>query len=441
MNTKSKVRSFASKLMGLVSRKIGILSCLCVILLFCAALPIRVNAWDEDPDVLQRMEDAIRNATNEVFGSELFTECRTETFEGSGKYYRCYWVDGISTRLLEIWSFEDSWAAENFWFNSTPTDFYDNSHWVGTSYYLHDSRKATTFHDLPATIEKYGSTTNTPAYSHLWWREDRFIFRVYNAYYILTPVLEEMYDYAEALYGAWASVLPNLTYWKASENGSFSITPQSSLEWGDDITIYWCFQNNGKGDIPNGTEIRFGFFLSNNSTISTNDYFLSGGIWKKGLKANHYLYSDREENLPWPPPAGFGDDGIFYIGMILDPYNSIEESIEDDNSNQGLGKDYVSLLVSTAIPETMHITDRTFKSGQTYEIVATQSITIGPRVTVEDGAKVTFRAPTVKIDPGCNFMHGCTLSIDHRSVTSKAPTEKPQHRVHEENDATLKIKQ
>jgi len=233
--------------------------------------------------------------------------------------------------------------------------------------------------------------------------------------------------------------LPNLTYWKASQNSSFSITPVNDVNWGDEVTVNLAYQNNGDADIPAGTRIRYRLYLSPDSTITTNDYYWKGYYTENGLKAGYGSYKSPNINLPASPPSGLPASGKIYIGMILDPLGEIDESNENDNSNQGLGRDYASLSLGD-IPATIIIANMTFKSGQTYEYVATQSITIGVGVTVENGATVTFIAPIVKIQSGFDAKKGSTVKILQQAATSDALTAPQEERIHEENGTIVKIK-
>jgi subtilisin family serine protease len=53
----------------------------------------------------------------------------------------------------------------------------------------------------------------------------------------------------------------------------------------------------------------------------------------------------------------------------------------------------------------------TFASGTACECVATTSITAGSGVTIKSGANVTFRAPTVRLQPGFHVESGATFNV------------------------------
>ena len=68
-------------------------------------------------------------------------------------------------------------------------------------------------------------------------------------------------------------------------------------------------------------------------------------------------------------------------------------------------------LIVSNIGETVQIENVTFPSGTTSEYVATKSITLGPGITIEKGAEVTFKAPTVKLQSGFHAEEGSVVNI------------------------------
>ncbi|MBC8420717.1 MAG: hypothetical protein H8E10_19200 [Desulfobacterales bacterium] len=58
------------------------------------------------------------------------------------------------------------------------------------------------------------------------------------------------------------------------------------------------------------------------------------------------------------------------------------------------------------------ITNKIFISGTNCECVAYESITIGPGVTVENGANVTFSAPRVYLQSGFQAKQGSVVKIE-----------------------------
>ncbi|MGB2822798.1 MAG: CARDB domain-containing protein, partial [Phycisphaerae bacterium] len=80
-----------------------------------------------------------------------------------------------------------------------------------------------------------------------------------------------------------------------------------------------------------------GFYLSENSTFSLLDDLL-GQQDIPALNAGH-LYS-ATINLTVPTADPFGGDGTYYVGMITDRFDAVNEADEGNNSSRGLGWDY-----------------------------------------------------------------------------------------------------
>jgi len=80
-----------------------------------------------------------------------------------------------------------------------------------------------------------------------------------------------------------------------------------------------------------------GFYLSENSTISLLDDLL-GQQDIPALNPSH-LYSGTI-NLTVPTTDPFGGDGTYYVGMIVDRFDAVNEADETNNASRGLGLDY-----------------------------------------------------------------------------------------------------
>jgi hypothetical protein len=228
--------------------------------------------------------------------------------------------------------------------------------------------------------------------------------------------------------------LPNLMYWQASQNGSFSITPKSNISWGDEVTVNYAYQNNGTADIPDGTRFYYRFFLSPDSSIGTSDYVWKTFYRERRLQPGYGSYGNFTKALPSSPPSGFPAEGTIYIGMFLDYDNRITESNESDNRNQGLGKDYDYVSGGAVIIEGI-----IFPSGTKYEYIATESMTLGGGVTIKGGATVTLQAPITKLKSGFHAEEGSTVKILQQTMTSKLAIGEPQNCFHEESNTTVKI--
>jgi hypothetical protein len=64
------------------------------------------------------------------------------------------------------------------------------------------------------------------------------------------------------------------------------------------------------------------------------------------------------------------------------------------------------------------VTDTTFLSGTLCTCIGSESIVIGPRVTIQNGAEVTFRAPEVSINSFFHAEKGAVVHIEHRTGVS-----------------------
>ena len=134
--------------------------------------------------------------------------------------------------------------------------------------------------------------------------------------------------------------LPDL---KAS---NLSIT-RGTFEKGSDFAIRF---NLGNNTAYSAGSFNVGVYLSTDSTITTADRFLQA-IDIPGLAAN--------EN----PSVGLGTillpnvndsfwqaSNTYYVGLIVDPQNSVTELRENNNSNQGIGTDILAITVTEPPP-------------------------------------------------------------------------------------------
>lgn len=109
-------------------------------------------------------------------------------------------------------------------------------------------------------------------------------------------------------------------------------------------------------------------------------------------------------------------------------------------------QDYASVTIGSSDPcpdcsgDKVEIGNVTFPPNTTCECVGTTSITTGTGVIIEKDAKVTFRAPKVKIQSGFHAKEGSTVKILQQAVAPDALTAKLQHRFHKENGTIVKIK-
>ena len=102
--------------------------------------------------------------------------------------------------------------------------------------------------------------------------------------------------------------------------------------------------------------------------------------------------------------------------------SEITDDLDGDSRPQGLGYDMGTYeFHSDPVPpcpdcsnDPVLLQNVTFTSGTDCECAGTTSITIGPGVTVQSGATVTFKAPIVKLQPGFHAEDGSTVNIDQQ---------------------------
>ncbi len=113
-------------------------------------------------------------------------------------------------------------------------------------------------------------------------------------------------------------------------------------QWGDSITVQLTIANQGDQDAASvdGT-----IYISKDSTIDESDYRLSG-VDIPPLAAG--LTWSKEISLTLPQkPAEFEDEGVVYVGIMVDSSDALDESNEGNNSNLGISRDKLSLQLGS----------------------------------------------------------------------------------------------
>jgi Ca2+-binding RTX toxin-like protein len=121
----------------------------------------------------------------------------------------------------------------------------------------------------------------------------------------------------------------------------FDVMPEP-LSAGDSFSVDLEFQNSGSA---NAGPFDVSFYISTNATISTSDFLLDT-ISFTGLSGSTIGTFTANLALPGVNNTFWNGDGTYYIGMIVDSGNAIDESNENNNSSVGLLLDYDDVAIS-----------------------------------------------------------------------------------------------
>ena len=188
------------------------------------------------------------------------------------------------------------------------------------------------------------------------------------------------------------------------------------LESASDAQVY----NNSiyqEHTYPNAIEYRFttttGVLIANNLT---NKAIAERDGASATLSSN---VTDASSTWFVNPPAGdlhlasqvpaVVNQGTFIAGLVDD----IDGEVRPEGGGYDIGADEytASGLCPDCSDDVVVLEDTTFASGTTCECVGATSITAGPGVTVQNGATVTFTAPTVTLQPGFHAETGSVVNI------------------------------
>jgi len=109
--------------------------------------------------------------------------------------------------------------------------------------------------------------------------------------------------------------------------GSGSVINSSYNSTSHDLSLAWSVENNGTGDAGS---FRIGWYLSDNTTITTSDHFLTYQSIS-GLIAGAYTNVSGTINL-WDFDCSTLPSGTYYVGVIIDYQDNVSESDETDNN-------------------------------------------------------------------------------------------------------------
>jgi RHS repeat-associated protein len=163
--------------------------------------------------------------------------------------------------------------------------------------------------------------------------------------------------------------------------GGFSLS-SSSVAAGTQVTVTFGILNDS--NTPAGaSSVRF--YLSKDANIDpATDYALTGNV--SGIPAlgrvGNITGATYAVTLPTQDTiTSLGGAGAFYIGMVVDSANQVNESNEGDNRNQGVGRDMASLTVTVPSPDLAGVDSRIY-GGSNYFRVTESSVNWGDTIHV-----------------------------------------------------------
>lgn len=112
---------------------------------------------------------------------------------------------------------------------------------------------------------------------------------------------------------------------------------------GSTASVNFKLQNNGS---QNASQFTVDFYLSTNSTITTDDFFLGQRVISGIESGKSTAELTQLLQLPGAGNAFWNGTGTYYIGMVIDRDNNIAESNESNNSNRGVLLDKDSLTIN-----------------------------------------------------------------------------------------------
>lgn len=114
-------------------------------------------------------------------------------------------------------------------------------------------------------------------------------------------------------------------------------------------SLTYEFQNLSPyhGSSTNVPAVYVKFYLSTDSTISKDDFYLPGGyvVNVGGINGNSSVSVTVDDlQLPYYDDPFWDSSDRFYIGAIVDEYGDAAESNESNNSNRGIGIDVIEVF-------------------------------------------------------------------------------------------------
>ena len=146
-----------------------------------------------------------------------------------------------------------------------------------------------------------------------------------------------------------------------------------------------------------------------NGSVNPNADEISQVSFEYGTSTNYEKELDAKES----PLSGTYDQGASLNITGLYPNTNYHYRIKSSNyigTSYGENMSFTTPFDTTQCPscssDNLILKDEVFKSGTDCTCVGTSSLAIGPNVTVENGAKATFKSPKIIVNSGADFKKG-----------------------------------
>lgn len=192
--------------------------------------------------------------------------------------------------------------------------------------------------------------------------------------------------------------------------GSSFVMP-ASITIGSNFSVSFSVQNIGSADAK---PAHIAFYLSNDRAITSGDRLL--GTYDissltpgsgSGLLSTTLTLPAASSNFLW------NSNSTHYIGMVIDPGNSILESSEINNSNTGIGVDFTAVAID-GIPA-----QKPFNIQFDYRFDTNNWFTPERRATLEAAASIW---ENIILDDFADIPIGTTLNVLNPQPTFATPT-------------------
>ncbi|RKZ90727.1 MAG: hypothetical protein DRR19_09210 [Candidatus Parabeggiatoa sp. nov. 1] len=130
---------------------------------------------------------------------------------------------------------------------------------------------------------------------------------------------------------------------------SYYDVQEDTAYWGGQIHFQFAVWNQAAG---NAGAFKVKFVVSDDNVIDGNDHIFATMNYPSGLNSGRIGgIKNFGATMSLPSVDPVGGSSPYYIGMIVDYDNDVAESNENNNANQGFGKDYDSLTIEVPLPD------------------------------------------------------------------------------------------